>query len=222
MSELISFITEILNLPVNHPLAFIPLFILEEFGLPLPLVLSGLFTYVGFLASQGQESAMILVGFNLVGAVAGSTVIYWCSRCGLSLPLWRLGSRLTLGQTSFTEMMARLGSTNSFIVLWFRLSPLPLVITSVCCGLLRVRYRIFTLGVAISAITWNLIYLIGGFIAGWTSQQVWGELSGFQRYTPVAVVWIGGAIIFAILRWRKRWNMKRNKVPSPNKEVNIQ
>ena len=211
MADISSFISNLLNLPVDHPLALIPLFILEEFGLPMPLVLSGLFTYVGYLVSQGHDTALILIAINFIGAVLGSTIIYWCARGGLSIPLWRLGSRLTLGQTSLTEIMSRLGSTNSFIVLWFRMSPLPLVVTSVCSGLLKVPYRIFVIGVGISAVMWNLIYLAGGFIAGWTSQKFIGDLRGPIRYIPILVIWLGSAAVFAILRWRKRVKDKKSE-----------
>ena len=219
MSDILGLLSSLLNLPVENPLAFIPLFVLEEFGLPLPLVLSGLFTYIGYLVSQGQVSALLLVGVNLIGALVGSTVIYWCARAGLSIPLWRYGNRLTLGKASLTEIMSRLGSTSSFIVLWFRLSPLPLVITSACSGLLRISYRVFVLGVAISALLWNVIYMAGGFIAGEASQRFFGESSGPLRYLPVLAVWLAGAVIFAVLRWRRKSKEKKKETEAIAKKM---
>ena len=211
MTGFLGFLSDLLNLPVDQPLAFIPLFILEELGLPLPLVLSGLFTYIGYLVSQGQTSALVLVGVNLIGAVVGSTLIYWSTRTGLSAPLWRYGRRLTLGHASLTEIMSRLSHKSSFIVLAFRLSPLPLVVTSFCCGLFRISFRVFILGVAISALLWNAIYIAGGFIAGWTSQQFLGDLSGLIRYAPMMVVWVGGAVVFAVHRRRQKSKVKEGK-----------
>ena len=214
MSDFWGFLSSLVNWPVDKPLAFIPLFILEELGVPLPLILSGLFTYVGYLVSQGEIQALGMVGVNLLGALVGSTTIYWMARAGLSIPLWRYGSRLTSGKTSLTDLMSRLGSTSSFIVLWFRFSPLPLVIISVSCGLLRIPYRIFAIGVAISSIVWNIIYLMAGFIAGKASQPFLHESSGLIRYAPIFAVWVALGIAFAVTKWRQR--VKTKKTAHPN------
>lgn len=192
-------IDSLLRLPLDRPLLLVPLFVLEELGLPLPLVLGGLFVYVGYAVSQGRVDALAVVGSNIAGCLLGATGIYWASRAGLASPLQRLLARRQLSSLVPEQLSGR----KPLMVFWARFIPVPMVLVTTACGLLRVSYFGFAMAVVAATLVWNVPYVVGGIVMGAAAKQIPAELPAIVRYAPLIVVWLAMAALvpFSLRRW---------------------
>lgn len=192
-----------MNIILDKPFLLLPLFILEELGVPLPLVLSGLFIYAGYALSQGAWSAFLFVPVNLGGSLMGATGVYWAVRGGLSLPTLRrtLVNRLP---SLFRPRKQSSQGWHILAVAGARLVPVPMIIITAGFATVRTPYPAFALGVLLTTLLWNVVFLSGGLGAGLVAARLPGELPAAVRYAPAAVVWIGMLVAFAVFRRRQR------------------
>lgn len=166
LTAVIDFMTAVLRGSLDRPYLMLPFFVLEEFGVPFPLVLSGLFVYAGYRLSQGDLMVLWLVPVNLVGGMMGASAVYWLSRCGLLRFLGRFRRFLRLDDDSLARIQPRIRRIGPVAVLVGRFLPMPMPVTSLVSGLLRVPFLSFLLFVALANLIWNGVYMSGGVLTG--------------------------------------------------------
>jgi len=200
------------NFLLTHPYALLPLFVGEEFGLPLPLLLSGAFTYVGFALSHGHIGALALVPVNILGSFLGASAIYGTARAGLAGTLWR---RLRRPHILSFDTEDGLDQPRWYfpIFLGARMAPVPSVLVSATAGLLKVPYYSFVLAVVSSTLLWNLIFILGGVTAGLVAQGMSPSWGTTIRWAPLVVVWIGITVGIAVVWRRTQKPSSRNHNP---------
>lgn len=211
--------------------AFVALFLvaaLTEFGVPFPLVLDSLLFLLGYQILDSAPKAVLVMAVLMLGRLAGSSGVYWLAHLlGSPLISWlskrfpRLRARITafarrLGirhslpvalsrigiQTSLAATATTVGFQTPLAVAMARLTPGLLTATSVASGILRLRYRFFALGIAISAVFYDVLTISFGAITGYGLRQFDITLSSWYIVVGVIVDIVVVLLIFRLIRRR--------------------
>lgn len=166
LTAVVDFMAAVLRASLDRPYLVLPFFLLEEFGVPFPLVLSGLFVYAGYRLSQGDLMVLWLVPVNIAGGMIGASAVYWLTRCGLLRFLGRFRRFVRLDDSSLARIQPRINQWGPVAVLVGRFLPMPMPVTSLVSGLLRVPFLGFLLFVALANLAWNAVYMSGGVLTG--------------------------------------------------------
>lgn len=170
MSGIINYLSLTLNASIQNPLLLLPLFILEEFGVPFPWILSGLFVYAGYQLSQGNMMVLWMIPVNVTGGLIGSSSLYWMSRLGLLKVLGRFNRFLHRDDSANSKIQAHIKRWGPLSVLIGRMLPIPMPIMTIAAGVFRISYLPFAFFAASSNFLWNVFYISAGMLTGRTHQ----------------------------------------------------
>lgn len=204
MAAILEFLTSLLQASLDKPYLLLPLFILEEYGVPFPWILSGLFIYAGYRLSQGEMSVLWLIPVNISGGLIGASTVYWLSRRGLLRFLGRFRRYIRLDDESLNKMQPRIRQWGPLAVFIGRLVPVPVPITSLVSGLYRIPFLGFLFFVALSNFLWNVLYMAGGVLTGHALSYFIQALTrpAYLIIVPAAV--LIAVFIFLIVKYRYR------------------
>jgi membrane protein DedA with SNARE-associated domain len=169
-----------------------PLIYIEESGVPLPAPGDVFVLYVG---AHVPHAALPLVaawlGFVLV-VVAGASNLYWISRrLGRGIVDSRVGRVIQLTPERLDRAEGWFAQYGLLAVIFGRHVPGLRIPITVACGVLRVPYRLFAVGVAISSAVWVGFWLGVGAVFGLRAEAF---LAGHRW-----VYWVGGAAIALVI-----------------------
>lgn len=152
---------------LGHQYVALFIFLLvEESGVPLPIPGDALVMFTGFLATQGQSKAFLVIPLATAATAAGSSIPYWIAH--------RLGHPFVMKYGRFIRLDAR---RVAWVERWFqkrgavaivvgRLIPGMRTPTSVMSGVFEVPYHTFVPATTIAAAIWAGIYFTLGFVFG--------------------------------------------------------
>lgn len=210
---------------------------LTELGVPFPLVLDSLLFLLGYQILDSVPKALLVMAVLMLGRLAGSSGVYWIAHF-VGSPLVRLILKRFPGLTRRLDPIARklgfrhslpvaltrmgiqtslVASTTAFsfqtpvAVAMARLTPGLLTATSVASGILRLRYRYFALGVAISSVFFDVLTISFGAVTGYGLRQFDITLSSWSIVVGVIVDIVVVLLIFRLIRRRmaKRADQKQ-------------
>ncbi|MBI4235952.1 MAG: hypothetical protein HY688_01175 [Chloroflexi bacterium] len=194
-----------MDVSVLRFLALVLLFVSEEMGVPVALVLSGIFVYAGSALSQGSWWVFLLVLLNLLGSFMGATGVYWAARAGVGLPILQ---RTVLARLSSLESQGASAQALGLLgVIGARMAPLPLVFITLGFAAVKLPYLPFIGGVLISTLLWNFLFIVGGYVAGVVSARLPGGPLGIVQYAPVVMIWVVLLVALGVF-YRRRTQKK--------------
>jgi membrane protein DedA with SNARE-associated domain len=143
----------------------IPASAIGEFGLIIPILLESILLFAGFKISQGDNIFFLVTIFTLIGSLSGASAFYLVSKL--------LGDRVLSKYKFFSrkreEIEARLDKYSGWEPLGvgiLRLTPGLLIPTTIGAGILEIPYWKFAIGVIISGLVYNVIFISLGFLLG--------------------------------------------------------
>jgi membrane protein DedA with SNARE-associated domain len=169
-----------------------PLLFIEEAGVPLPAPGDVFILYVG---AHVPHTALPLVtawlGFVLV-VLAGASILYGISRrVGRDIADSRVGRFIHLTPERLDRAEGWFRRYGLLAVIFGRHVPGLRIPITVACGVLKVPYRVFALGVAVSTAVWAGFWLALGAIFGL-------RVEAFLASNRWAYWVVGGAIALAV------------------------
>ncbi|MBF8265473.1 MAG: hypothetical protein HW384_1337 [Dehalococcoidia bacterium] len=205
-SVIVDFISSVLQASLDKPYLLLPFFILEEFGVPFPWVLSGLFIYAGYRLSQGELTVLWMIPINIGGGLIGASTVYWLSRRGLLRFLGRFRRYVRLDDESLHKIHPRIQQWGPVAVLLGRFLPMPMPVMSLVSGVLRLPFLGFLFFIALGNLLWNVMYMTGGVLTGHALSYFLENLSrpAYLIIIPSVLLAIGFAILTIKLRRRSR------------------
>lgn len=215
MNSLLNTISLTLNSAVQNPIILLPFFILEEFGVPFPWILSGLFLYSGYRFSQGDMMVLWMIPVNILGGFIGSSSLYWMSRLGLLKVFGRFNRFLHRqnSQSSDSRIHSYVKKWGPLSVLIGRMLPIPMPLITITAGVFKISYVPFLIFAATSNFLWNALYMSAGMFTGTTHRFLISNLGKTAALTVVLLI-VAVAIflvIFLKMRAQSRSRLKENQ-----------
>ena len=165
---------------------------LTEAGIPLPFILDSVLFFTSYKNGPLSIQVLIVLLTVFIGRQFGANVIYWLTRfLGNAFISW-LGKRYRSLQNNLDRLEARLSNHAVPAVIVTRLTGL-LTLASVASGAVCMRYHYFIVGVALSALIFDGVLILLGFI---TRNGL--DLLGFTPSTWQVIV---GLVIIISLVW---------------------
>jgi len=145
-----------------------------EFGISIPYVLESIWLLVGYQLGAGVLSPLHLVGLWLAaqcGRQAGSMALYHVAKFGTT-PLVRFyhkqrGSRFFPKVTVNSKILNRINLSSPFSVAFGRLFGMRIPLTLTLA--VKKRQRMLSMGVLLSSVVWDTIYISLGIAVGTTT-----------------------------------------------------
>lgn len=199
-----------LNASIKNPLILLPLFILEEFGVPFPWILSGLFVYAGYQLSQGDTMVLWMIPVNIIGGLIGASTLYWMSRKGLLRVLGRFNKFLLRDdQSSGSRVLVHIKRWGPLSVLIGRMLPIPMPLMTIAAGVFRISFLPFAFFVASSNFLWNALYMSAGMLGGRTHQFLLSNLGKTAAWIIIL------AILALVITLSVFLKLRRKRIPTP-------
>lgn len=208
MDGLLGALSLTLNASLKNPIILLPVFILEEFGIPFPWILSGLFVYAGYQLSQGDMTVLWLIPVNVAGGTIGSSSLYWMSRLGLLRVLGKFNKFLhrQCNDTSDSKISSYIKRWGPLSVFIGRMLPIPMPVMTITAGVFRISYLSFAFFAASSNILWNVFYMSAGMLTGHTHQYLLSNLGKTAAW--IIIVGLLAAVISAVILIKLRRNSR--------------
>lgn len=160
--------------------------VLTEVGVPFPFVIDSVLFVSGFKAGTLTLQLAFTMLVIFAGRQIGASIIYWLFRMpGTTFTRWT-EKRFPLFHNKVQNIRGKLCKTSVIGVSITRLTGL-LTLVSVTSGLLKLRYRNFVAGVALSSILFDGTLVAIGIFAGSKLQQ--------YGYVPSTSVVILGCVL---------------------------
>lgn len=209
MDGLLSALSLTLNASLKNPVILLPFFILEEFGVPFPWILSGLFIYAGYQLSQGDMMVLWMIPVNIAGGLIGSSSLYWMSRLGLLRILGRFNKFLHKDDSSDSRIKNYIKRWGPLSVLIGRMLPIPMPVTTIAAGIFRISYLPFAFFAASSNFLWNALYMSAGMLTGRTHQFLLSNLGKTAAW--IIILGLLG-IVISVMIWLKLRRNSRSRL----------
>lgn len=200
---------------LDKPYLLFPLFVLEEMGLPIGFASGTLFMYVGFLLSTGQGEGLALVPINVGACILGAMGVYWFARAGTDTAFWKtkIAHRLPGIITKVLEGGRNWGFLSLVIG---RLAPIPTVLVDAAFGAVRVNSMVFASGVFCTALAWNVLYVVAGYLSGLVTLETSPSAPLWIRYGPEVLVRV---LVIVGVFWFHRRRSKASKAQAASSLV---
>ena len=207
LDSLISGTFEAIN--AGDPVAHLSLFlitVLTEAGVPFPFITDSVLFVSGFQAGTLTLQLVLTLLVIFAGRQIGASIIYWMVRMpGTAVIRW-LEKRFSSVHDRFRSIREKLSSRSVISVSITRLTGL-LTLVSATSGLLRLRYRNFMTGVALSSLLFDGALVAFGILAGSKLQQ--------SGYVPSTLTVVAGCIcliaVIAVIQFlitRRKFQIK--------------
>ena len=209
MDSLLNTLSLTLNASLKNPIILLPFFILEEFGVPFPWILSGLFIYAGYQLSQGDMMVLWIIPVNIAGGLIGSSSLYWMSRLGMLKILGRFTKFLHRDDSSDSRFNNYIKRWGPLSVLIGRMLPIPMPLTTITAGIFHISYLPFAFFAALSNFLWNALYMSAGMLTGRTHQFL---LSNLGKTAALLILLGLLGIVISVIIWLKIRRNSRSRL----------
>jgi membrane protein DedA with SNARE-associated domain len=174
--------------PVAH-FSLLLITILTEAGVPFPFIIDSVLFVSGFQSGTLTLQLAFTMLTIFIGRQIGASIIYWLFRTpGTAFTRW-IEKRFSLFHNKVQNIRGKLLKTSIIGVSMTRLTGL-LTLVSATSGLLRLRYRNFVAGVALSSILFDGALVALGILAG-------SKLKQYGYVPPISVVILGCMLLVA-------------------------
>jgi membrane protein DedA with SNARE-associated domain len=200
------FLDGVLNAPAWIVLGLVGLVVFAEDALFVGFVIPGETAAVlgGVAASRGHVALPAVLAVVLLGAVIGDSVGYEVGRhVGTRILGWHVLQRRRARIDAASDYLVRRGGAAVFLGRWtaFFRAVMPAL-----AGTARMPYRRFLLWNAAGGIVWGSVFVIVGYAAGASYQQVEKQVG---RDIAIALVVV---VVAALVFWRFR-SERRDRAP---------
>ncbi|MCL5003936.1 MAG: VTT domain-containing protein [Patescibacteria group bacterium] len=210
------------GLATGDPTSYISVFlllVLNEVGIPLPIVYETLLLITGYSLAQGRFAYLFTVVFGSFGSVVGASLVFFFFYIfGPEILDSRLLRRFHAKVNLLKELISQREITD---VALGRLTPGLVGLTSVASGLLRLNYFKFVLGILVSNLVWAAILISLGFFLGQTSERFSGQITLLVGFFSLIVFVFTAKRIVARLRSRPTPPIVSGEAQKPINEQNI-
>lgn len=183
----------------------VPLVLIEEAGLPLPI--SGDLLIMYSAASTGRSPfTWLMLGLAFVfAALAGSTFLFFVARrYGAGLLRGEVGSALGLTPSRIERVEGWFKRWGVWAVIFGRQVPGFRVATTVVAASFGLTYRMFITGVAVGAAIWVVLFMSLGLLVGPQAAQLLGAHQNSSLLILGGAFVVGVLIIVGRVTWRRR------------------
>jgi len=192
-------------LTLQNPLGFVLLFIvvaITDIGIPLPLVIDSLVILTVYNSGPLSLSVLTIILVLLAGRQLGSGVLFVITRKLRSRLIPWLSKKFSSFSIRLESLNCKLEHKETMAIIAGRLTPGLLQITTIAAGSLRVKYKQFFSGVAISSLLYDGVLILIGFLA---SRFPGSNQADYK-------IWLlFGMILIVTIMWPAIILMSRNK-----------
>ncbi len=183
----------------------VPLVLIEEAGVPLPISGDLLIMYSAARAGPNPYTWLALALAFEVAVLLGSSTLYVVSRrLGPRLLYSPVGAALRLTPERIERAQGWVKRWGIWAIVLGRLVPGFRVAVTVVAGSLELEYRVFVTGVTIAAAVWITLFMALGLLVGPAAERL---LAAHQNWSLllVAVVALGALLyVGGRLAWHRR------------------
>ena len=169
---------------------------LGELGLPVTCpILESLLIFTGFqIARTGYIVASIpFLAVTCAGRLCGSSFAYRLSFSLGSTLMNKVGKHVGITPERLDSVKQKLGSLTLPGIITARFTPGFTVVSSIVCGISRIKYKSFFTATVVTTLAWEAIFLTIGALGSRVS-----EFFGPQFYPIFLVTWIVVMVIVGV------------------------
>jgi membrane protein DedA with SNARE-associated domain len=173
---------------------------LEEIGIPVPLPGDAFIAFAGHLVARGSVDPLSAFVSVVLGAMVGSSVLYWLARLYGQPFVKRYGPYMHIKQARVDKLERWFRRWGALAVIVGRHVPGFRMVLSVCAGLFGVSYPVFLGSVALSSTVWAGLFLVIGY-------NLDRQIGPYMDITPLhllpSTIVISGSIVYALVLKRR-------------------
>ena len=174
-----------------------------EVGIPTLFAIDTVVLFASYQVGLFSAELFLVIMALLLGRLLGSTIIYWASRLlGQRFLKW-LGKYQPKICSQLNSVAGRLATRATASVALTRLTPGLLTAASVGSGLVKIRFRYFAGGVALSSIIADFSLVLVGVLAKTGTSVLGIKLETWQ----VGIA----AFVFLVIGWGTYFYIQRRK-----------
>jgi len=174
-----------------------------EVGIPTLFAIDTVVLFASYQVGLFSAELFLVIMALLLGRLLGSTIIYWASRLlGQRFLKW-LGKYQPKMCSQLNSVAGRLATRATASVALTRLTPGLLTAASVGSGLVKIRFRYFAGGVALSSIIADFSLVLVGVLAKTGTSVLGIKLETWQ----VGIA----AFVFLVIGWGTYFYIQRRK-----------
>lgn len=191
---------------VTQPQLFaVPLVLIEEGGLPLPISGDLLIMYSASRVGRNPLTWLALATAFEAAALAGSTFLFLLSRrYGARLLRGEVGGAMGLTSPRLERVEGWFRRWGVWAVILGRQVPGFRVATTVVAASFGLGYRVFVAGVAVGAALWVTTFMALGLLVGPQATQLLGAHQSSSLLILGGAFVVGVLIIVGRVTWRRR------------------
>lgn len=173
------------------------LIFLQETGVPNPIPNELVLFFCGYLAFTGALAFPLVILSAVLADFTGTNILYVAFYFFGNYLLNRKPRWLPVSQAAINKLEQRISAGGKRMVYIGRITPFIRGYTSVACGLIQLKPKIFLPIALLSGITWSLAYVL----LGWLLAPYWNAFSeNIGWYKSILVILFIGVIVFFIIR----------------------
>ncbi|MGH2644709.1 MAG: DedA family protein [Chitinophagaceae bacterium] len=178
-------------------LAIFILIFLQETGVPNPIPNELVLLFCGYLTFTGALFFPLVILSAVVADFTGTNILYVVFYFFGNYILNHKPRWLPVSKDAINKLEQRISSGGKKMVYIGRITPFIRGYTSVACGLIQLKPKIFLPIALFSGITWSLVYvLLGRLIAPY-----WDAFSGKEGWFKSAlIIFAIGILLFLLIR----------------------
>jgi membrane protein DedA with SNARE-associated domain len=184
-------------------LAIFCLVFLQEIGMPVPFPNEILLMFSGYLSYKGLLYLPSVIFTGVLADFIGTNVLYFLFYYTGTIIIKKKPRWVPLSTRMIEQISSKISGGGKLNIYIFRLTPFTRGYTSVICGLLQIRAKVFLPIALISAITWASVYVVTGYLIG-PSWDHFTESIGDFKYILLAVLALIIGIVLIINYKRRR------------------
>lgn len=184
----------------HKALAILGVIALEEVGVPIPLPGDAFIAFAGHLIARqvlDPVSAFLAV---VVGAMIGSSVLYWLARLFGQPFMRRYGPYIHAKPGRVEKLEGWFQRWGPLVIIVGRHVPGMRIVISACAGLFGVSYPVFLASVAVSSSVWAVMFLVIG-------NRLDRAIGPYMTITPLhllpSTIFVSGSIAYALVLKRR-------------------
>jgi len=186
---------------------------LQEIGMPNPLPNELLLMFSGYLSFKGILYLPGVLVTVISADFIGTNILYFIFYSTGTFILLKKPKWFPLSQKTLDKLTTKINHGGYKSIFLFRLTPFTRGYTSVICGLLQIKPKVFLPIALFSAITWATIYVVAGRLIGPSWNLFIQNTGHFKYFMLAALVVISGLVI---LNYFHRKSKKSVEEPDSN------
>jgi membrane protein DedA with SNARE-associated domain len=195
-------------------MAIFILVFLQEIGMPNPLPNELLLMFSGYLTFKGILFLPVVLITVISADFIGTNILYFIFYSAGAFILQKKPKWFPVSQKTIDKLTKKIDNGGNTSIYLFRLTPFTRGYTSVICGLLQIKPKVFLPIAFFSAATWAAVYIITGYLIG-PSWNIFIKNEGNFKYVLfAALIVISGLVIFLYFHRKK-------KIPAEKPDSNI-